>query len=44
MRYEVRWSNGYWKAFDTITYREVALFYLKKDAVESTNSANRNTK
>lgn len=31
-RYQVRFSNGYWKSFDTATYRTVAVHVLVKDA------------
>jgi hypothetical protein len=34
MRYEVRWGNGYWKAFDTHRYTDVGMFELKKQAIE----------
>ena len=35
MRYEVRWSNGYWKLFDNHFYRGFAAFGLKKDALKA---------
>lgn len=31
-RYEVRFTNGYYKAFDNEVYTDVALHYLKTDA------------
>ena len=32
---ELRWSNGYWKLFDTERYTSIAMFGLKKDAIEA---------
>jgi hypothetical protein len=31
-RYEVRWSNGFWKLFDRHFYKGFAKFSLRKDA------------
>jgi hypothetical protein len=33
MRYEVRFSNGAWKAFDTVNYRSYDIFRLQSEAV-----------
>lgn len=33
MRYEVRWSNGFWKLFDTYRYTSLDRFYLESEAV-----------
>jgi len=32
MRYIVKWTNGYWKTFDTVQYTDVAMHYLKTEA------------
>lgn len=40
MRYEVRWSNGYWKLFDTKIYASVDTFGLKTQAAEAWLDAN----
>jgi hypothetical protein len=40
MRYQVRWSNGYWKLFDAKTYASVDTFGLEAQAVEAAASAN----
>lgn len=39
-KYEVRWSNGYWKMFDTEEYKSVAIFYLKTTADEAVAKKN----
>ena len=31
-RYQVRWSNGYWKTFDTFLYCGISLHQSKVDA------------
>lgn len=35
MRYQARWSNGYWKTFDSIRFEDVAIHFLKREADES---------
>lgn len=35
MRYQVRWSNGFWKLFDVQQYRSVAMFRLAAHAEEA---------
>ena len=33
--YKVRFTNGYWKLFNTVTYTAVAMFGLKREADEA---------
>src|SRR4051812_16969175 len=40
MRYQVRWSNGSWKTFDTFEYRAVATHPRQVDAEASVEHAN----
>jgi len=40
MRYQVRWSNGYWKLFDTQEYRSVDIFRLRAHAEEALSQVN----
>lgn len=40
MRYELRWSNGYWKLFDTRNYCGVDTFGLREHGLEAVLSAN----
>lgn len=40
MRYEVRFSNGYHKLFDTVEYTDVALFFIKTEADKACREAN----
>jgi hypothetical protein len=40
MRYELRWSNGAWKLFDTFWYAGIQAFGLKKDAEAAVEDAN----
>lgn len=40
MRYELRWSNGSWKTFDTVEYRPVAYHGRRVDAEASVENAN----
>ena len=35
-RFEVRFSNGYYKTFDTLTYSSKGIHTLLKDALEYT--------
>jgi hypothetical protein len=42
MRFEVRFSNGFWKLFDTHAYTGVAWYELHKDAVIDCAAANKN--
>lgn len=39
-RYEVRWSNGYWKLFDTHWYCSAEIHFLRSDAIEAANWLN----
>lgn len=32
MRYQARWSNGYWKTFDTVAFTDIEIHGLQKDA------------
>jgi hypothetical protein len=32
MRYQARWSNGYWKTFDTRRFEDVEIHPTKKEA------------
>jgi hypothetical protein len=40
MRYELRWSNGCWKLFDTFMYASVYAYGLKGLAQEAVDQAN----
>lgn len=40
MRYQARWSNGYWKTFDTVGYKDVAMHLLKREADEAVTKLN----
>lgn len=40
MRYEVRWSNGSWKTFDTFEYRAVGAHGREADAKRHSEDAN----
>jgi hypothetical protein len=40
MRYLVRWSNGYWKTFDTVKFDDVAVHGLERDAREAVKRLN----
>lgn len=40
MKYEVRWSNGFWKTFDTSRYESVAVHYSQAEAVIAVSKAN----
>jgi hypothetical protein len=42
MRYEVRWSNGFWKVFDTKFYCSVEVLGLREQAVKATQEWNAN--
>lgn len=35
MRYRTRWSNGFWKAFDSVRFKDTAVFFTKADADKS---------
>lgn len=35
MRYQARWSNGYWKTFDSVRFEDIAIHSLKREADES---------
>jgi len=32
MKYIVKWTNGYWKCFDTYKYEDISMHGLKSDA------------
>ena len=36
---EARWSNGFWKHFDRESYRDVAIFYTRRDAEQKLKRA-----
>lgn len=40
-RYIAKFTNGFWKVFDTVEYRDISLEYLRKDAVEKASRLNR---
>ena len=39
-RFVVKWTNGFWRAFDTVDYRDMELFRLKTDADEKVAQVN----
>lgn len=41
MRYQARWSNGYWKTFDSRKFEDVEIHMLEKNAVEHVARLNR---
>ena len=41
MRYQVRWSNGYWKTFDTKQYQDVDIHDTKREAEYCVGKLNR---
>lgn len=41
MRYQARWSNGYWKTFDSVRFEDIALHSSQKDAITAVARANR---
>ena len=34
-RFQTRFSNGFWKTFDTVTYTSVRAYYLLADAKDA---------
>ncbi len=40
MRYETRWSNGFWKVFDTIEYTSIEAHHTKASVDEAVRVAN----
>jgi len=40
MKYEVRWSNGFWKTFDTARYESVAVHHSEAEAIAAAARAN----
>lgn len=40
MRYTTKFTNGFWKAFDTQEYKDVGIFLLKKEAVLAVKNLN----
>ena len=43
MRYQVRWSNGYWKTFDSKRFEDIALHNTQQDAIKAVANANLTT-
>jgi hypothetical protein len=41
MRYQVKWNNGFWKVFDTVNYKDVAMHLLEVDAVDHVKFLNK---
>lgn len=41
MRYITKFTNGFWKTFDTVDYTDVRLHYLETDAVAFTANLNK---
>jgi hypothetical protein len=41
MKYEVRWSNGFWKTFDRSRYESVAVHGTQAEAIIAVAKANR---
>ena len=39
-RFQVRFSNGFWKSFDTEEYTSVDIHLLKKEAVQAVRKLN----
>lgn len=39
-RFVVKYNNGFWKAFDTVSYKDMELFRLETDAIEKVASVN----
>ena len=42
MKYAVRFINEYWVIFNTETYENIQVFYLRKDAEEAVKKMNSN--
>lgn len=40
MRYETRWSNGFWKVFDTLNYTSIEAHHTRASADEAVRVAN----
>lgn len=40
MRFEKRWSNGYWKLFDTERYTSVQTYRTEKECMKAVIKAN----
>lgn len=40
MRYQVRWSNGYWKTFDAQAFADVELHSTKVEAERDVEALN----
>lgn len=38
--YKVKFVNGFWVSFNTETYENTQVFYLRKDAVEAVKKMN----
>lgn len=41
MRYQARWSNGFWKTFDAAQYRDTGIHATKKEASAEVDRLNR---
>ena len=42
MKYVAKFVNGYWVSFNTETYENTQVFYLRKDAEEAGKKMNNN--
>lgn len=40
MRYRVRWSNGFWKAFDSIKFRDISKHNTEVSAIAAVADLN----
>ena len=40
MRFALKFTNGFWKTFDTVDYTDVRLHYLHTDAARHVNFLN----
>lgn len=40
MRYQARWSNGYWKTFDATAFSDIAIHRTKSDAEDAVAEMN----
>ena len=40
MRFALKFTNGFWKTFDTVDYTDVRLHYLRIDAERHVNFLN----
>lgn len=40
-RYTIKFTNGYWKVFDSLDYSDVKLHYLQSEAIAHVNYLNK---